>query len=224
MLDPPGVKWADRSKPIAWDGTKTPNAMESRKMLRKFLSLSAAICILGGVAFAAEVAKELKSGLEEGASVEAYYVKKCGGAVEDGVKEGEELCYRCKLGARPVVNVFSRSIDDELAALIKKLDKAMVEHKDHKFASFVNLLGEDAEKLAEKGHEFAEKNKIENVALVVPVDTKTGPEAYSINPEADLTVIVYNEGKVVASHAFEDGKLDEKAIDSVMKEAEKMLN
>ena len=193
-------------------------------MMKPILGFVLACAMVSGVVFAAEAAKEMKSGLDEGADVEAYYVKKCGGAVEDGVKEGEELCYRCKLGSRPVVNVFARTVDKELAALIKQLDKAMVEHKDAKFASFVNLLGEDAEKLAEEGHKFAHENKIENVALVVPVDTKTGPESYSINPDVDLTVIVYNKGKVIASHAFEDGKLNEEAVEAVMKEAEKMLN
>jgi hypothetical protein len=39
-------------------------------------------------------ADELKSGLQVGASVGAFQVVKCGGAPNDGVKEGAQLCYR----------------------------------------------------------------------------------------------------------------------------------
>jgi hypothetical protein len=43
---------------------------------------------------AAASAEELKSGLQPGQSVGAFQVVKCGGAPDDGVKIGGELCYR----------------------------------------------------------------------------------------------------------------------------------
>jgi hypothetical protein len=43
---------------------------------------------------AACLADELKSGLPVGKSVPAFDVVKCGGAPEDGVKVGQQLCYR----------------------------------------------------------------------------------------------------------------------------------
>ncbi len=39
-------------------------------------------------------ADELKSGLQPGQSVPAFDVIKCGGAPNDGVKVGQQLCYR----------------------------------------------------------------------------------------------------------------------------------
>jgi hypothetical protein len=51
----------------------------------------AAAVLLGAVAVQAE---ELKSGLPVGKSVPAFQVVKCGGAPKDGVKEGQQLCYR----------------------------------------------------------------------------------------------------------------------------------
>jgi len=51
----------------------------------------AATVLLGAVAVQAE---ELKSGLAVGKSVPAFDVVKCGGAPKDGVKEGQQLCYR----------------------------------------------------------------------------------------------------------------------------------
>ena len=43
---------------------------------------------------ATTLAEELESGLAVGASVAAFDVVKCGGAANDGVTEGQQLCYR----------------------------------------------------------------------------------------------------------------------------------
>ena len=45
-------------------------------------------------------AAELKSGPQKGEEVGAYEVVKLAGNPHDGVKVGEELCYRCKMGNR----------------------------------------------------------------------------------------------------------------------------
>jgi hypothetical protein len=50
-----------------------------------------AAMLLGAAACQAD---ELKSGLPVGKSVPAFQVVKCGGAPDDGVKEGQQLCYR----------------------------------------------------------------------------------------------------------------------------------
>jgi hypothetical protein len=51
----------------------------------------AATVLLGAVAAGAA---ELKSGIPVGKSVPVFQVVKCAGAPTDGVKEGQELCYR----------------------------------------------------------------------------------------------------------------------------------
>jgi hypothetical protein len=50
----------------------------------------AAVLLTAATAFSAD----LKSGLQVGDSVGAFQVVKCGGAPNDGVKEGAQLCYR----------------------------------------------------------------------------------------------------------------------------------
>ena len=107
--------------------------------------------------------------------VGAFHVKKVAGAKEDGVKTGAELCYRCKLGDRPVVMVFARTPDEKLAGLLKALDKQVGKHKEEKLSSFVNLIGKDEKKLGSAGEKLAEEAELENVAVVVPVDQPNGP-------------------------------------------------
>lgn len=60
--------------------------------MRTLWRCSVAAVLLAGAATA--IAAELKSGLQEGDSVGAFDVVKCAGAEGDGVKEGQELCYR----------------------------------------------------------------------------------------------------------------------------------
>src|SRR4051812_8713800 len=100
---------------------------------------SGLFAVLLGVSVAG--AAELKSGLQAGDMVPAFDVEKCAGALNDNVKVGDSLCYRCMLGKKPVVMVWSRKADKNLASLVKELDKAMEKNADQKLSSFVNLIG-----------------------------------------------------------------------------------
>jgi hypothetical protein len=187
--------------------------------MKAFLGLALVALMAGTVA-----AGDLKSGPQPGDGVEAFHVKKIAGAKEDGVKTGAELCYRCKLGNRPVVMVFARTPDEKLAGLLKALDKQVGKHKEEKLSSFVNLIGKDEKVLGGAGEKLAEEAELENVAVVVPVDQPNGPEAYKINPEADLTVLIYREGKVKNSHAFAKDELEKEHVEKIIEESAELLN
>lgn len=188
--------------------------------MKAFLGLALAVAVMAGTA----TAGELKSGPQPGDGVGAFHVKKVAGAKEDGVKTGAELCYRCKLGDRPVVMVFARTPDEKLAGLLKALDKQVGKHKEEKLSSFVNLIGKDEKKLGSAGEKLAEEAELENVAVVVPVDQPNGPEDYKINPEADLTVLIYREGKVKQNHAFAKDELEKEHVEKILEESAELLN
>ena len=76
--------------------------------------------------------------LEIGAVVREFYVKDV-----TGPAAGTELCYRCRYGNRPVVSVFVRSVDEELATLIAELDEVVGSNADRKMAGFVVLMTDD---------------------------------------------------------------------------------
>ena len=61
---------------------------------------------------AAVASAEVTSGPQVGERVGAFTVTKVTGNPDDGVEDGKKLCYRCKMGQRPVVMVFARSADD----------------------------------------------------------------------------------------------------------------
>jgi hypothetical protein len=63
----------------------------------------------------------------------------------------------------------------------------------------------------------------ESVALpliILSIDQPTGPEAYKVSKDADVTVVLYNNRVVKANYAFEKGEAD---INAILQDVEKML-
>ncbi len=83
----------------------------------------AMFCALAFAGSLVAQAAELKSGPQVGDMVGAFYVEKVAGAVNDNVSVGKQLCYRCMLGNKPVVMVFARKADKNLASLVKELEQ-----------------------------------------------------------------------------------------------------
>ena len=179
----------------------------------------AALLVAGSIVAAAE----LKSGLQPGEAIGAFDVVKCAGAEKDGVDLGDQLCYRCKYGARPMVIVFARHADAHLGILAKRLDKVVAKHADQQLSAFINILGEDRDAAEAAAKEFAAAQGVENLPVVVPVEFTNGPADYGINPEAEVTIILAKNSKVVANHAFAAADLNEEALKAVAADMPKLL-
>jgi hypothetical protein len=119
--------------------------------------------------------------------------------------------------------IFARKNDAALASLVKEIDKVVAANKDKKMASFVNFLGTDADELKAAAKKFAEENKIENVALVVPLDHEKGPQEVKLHDDASVTVMLYSGLKVKANHALKDGGLSKAAIGKIVDDTSKIL-
>ncbi len=187
--------------------------------MRQLVSFALAVALLSPN-FA--VAEELKSGLAAGKSIAPFYVTKTAGAEDDGVACGDNLCYRCKNGSRPQVMVFTRSTDAKVVELVKQLDEQLQKNEEAQLRAFVNMLGDSKDAAADSVKKLATATKAQHVPFVVPNEFENGPEDYGISPKAELTIIIANEAKVVANHAFASAKdLDVKAV---IGDITKMLN
>ncbi|HEX5443381.1 MAG TPA: hypothetical protein VFW87_06120 [Pirellulales bacterium] len=189
--------------------------------MRVLTSCGVALALVAGVSLA--VAAELKSGVQKGESINPFDVVKCAGSTEDGVELGDKLCYRCKYGNRPMVMVFSRKADENVASLVKKLDAAVEKNAEEKLAAFVNLLGDNEEALESHAKELGKKASAPNVPIVVPVEYENGPADYGISPDAEVTVILAVKGKVVSNRAFGSGQFGKKSIDTILTDVPKLL-
>jgi hypothetical protein len=116
--------------------------------------------------------------------------------------------------------IFAREVSDSLTSLVKKIDAATVENKAAKMASFVVFLSDD-EGLQKKLETLAEKEGLKSLDLAI--DNVAGPKAYKIAKDADVTVILYNKGKVEANHTFRKGELNAGAVEKVVGDLKKIL-
>ena len=120
--------------------------------------------------------------------------------------------------------VFTRKADDTLASLVKRIDQTVADNQDKKMASFVSFLGSDAETLKETAKVFGDQHGIQHVALVVPAEYNNGPDSLKLNPDADLTVMLYNNRAVTANHAIEQDGLDQVAVDAIIADAQSLVH
>ncbi len=129
------------------------------------------------------------------------------------------------MGARPVVNVFARELTDDLAGLVKKLDKKVTENADSKMGGFLVLLSEDPDADEAKIEAFAKKHGISDNFGLTLYDGPAGPPRYKIAENADLTVMMWaGRGKNVKyNFASESAKIDDKQVDSIVKATAKIL-
>ncbi len=110
-----------------------------------------------------------------------------------------------------------------MASLVKQLDEKVAQHTDQQFATMVNFLGEDSDDLETAAKLFGDANQIANIPLVVPVQHADGPQNLQINPDAQLTVLIYKNQKVVANHAVGTAGLNKKRIAQILADTDKML-
>jgi len=184
--------------------------------------MSVAFLLAASSLIAAEAEKKTESGLQAGKPIGAFNVTKLAGAEDDGVEVGKNLCYRCKNGGRPQVIIFTRSSDEAVVKLVQMLDKAIPKNDEKQLRAFVNYLGKDKSSATKDAKKLAETTKAKNVPFVLPNEFENGPEDYGINPKAEVTVILAEDGSVKANYAVASAK--ELKVDAVMAGLAKILN
>ena len=183
--------------------------------MRRILSV---VFVASAMFASALMAAELKSGLQPGDAPPPYNVKDV-----TGPSEGKSLCYRCKYGARPVVNIFTREMTPEVVALVKKIDGVVGENGEKKMAAFVTVLTNDPDKDEAKLKEIAKKEGLKNVPLTV-FDGVAGPEDYKIAEKADVTVMMWVGSNVKVNYAFAKGELKADNTKAIIADTKKILN
>ena len=184
--------------------------------MKKLTGIAAACLMLATAAVVA--AEKLTSGLPVGESVPAFNVRDI-----TGPNAGKTLCYRCKYGAQPVVAIFTREVNDNVAELIKKIDAQVGENKDAKMAAFVVTITDNPDSVEPKLESLAKSADIKNTPLTI-VEGTSGPPNYKISKDAEVTVMMWVESEVKVNEAFGKGGLDKKAVDRLAGETKKILD
>jgi len=183
--------------------------------MRKFASIPAVALLLAGAAFAAD----LKSGLQVGDYPGAFNVTDV-----TGPSAGQKLCYRCQYGSRPVVSIFTRSVDPNVVKLVKELDAVVVKNsEDKKMAAFVTVLTNDPDALEPQLKKVADEQGIKKTPLTV-FENNVGPAKYNIDEKAEVTVIMWVDSDVKVNYALTAGELNAETVSKIVADTGKILN
>ncbi len=160
----------------------------------------------------------MADGLDVGSPVAAFYVKDV-----TGPAAGTKLCYRCRYGNRPTVSIFTRSVDGNVTSLIQKIDGVVGQNQGKDMKAFVVLLTEEETAAAKTLKDTAEKGKIANTPLTT-FDGAVGPDKYKISKDADITVMMWVDGKLQVNEALKAAELTEEKIAGLVGQTSKILN
>ena len=119
-----------------------------------------------------------------------------------------------------MVCVFARKTSEPLASLVKQIDKKIGENASLK--SFVVLMTKEADKTREALNKLAGDAGIKNVPLTMIGETD-GPPDYEISSKADITILMWNQGKVSLRYAYK-GELTDKDIEAILSGIPRLLS
>ncbi len=118
-----------------------------------------------------------------------------------------------------MVCVFARQTSEHLASLVKQIDQKISENS--KLKSFVVLTPKKGEHPADDLKKLAKEAGITHVPLTIG-ESPNGPPDYELARDADITVLMWKQHRVMVNHAFK-GELTDKDITSIVTDIPKIL-
>jgi hypothetical protein len=137
-----------------------------------------------------------------------------------GKVEGKEADFAAERKDEPTVYLFvsAENFSRPMAKFMRTLDGQLAEIDD-KAAGVAVWLTDDADKSKEYLPRAQQSLKFDKTSLAV-VGDKSGPNGWGINPDAHLTVVVANKGKVAKSFAYTTvNETDVRAVLAELKKA-----
>jgi hypothetical protein len=126
--------------------------------------------------------------------------------VSTGPNRGQAHCFVCETEDRPAVIVFARTMNDALGQLLKQLDQAAAQPEMKELRLWATFLNEDQPAFDPKLVEWSRQLGLRHIPLGVFEDRK-GPPQYRLSAEADVTLLLAINQKVMANFAFRPGEL-----------------
>jgi hypothetical protein len=140
--------------------------------------------------------------------------------VASGPQRGQLTCYVCETAEKPAVIVFTRSVSDPLAKLVAAFDEAVGGKAKDGVRGWMTVLGEKTISVDDLGN-WAKKAGLKTMPVGV-FDDPVGPPSYKLADDADLTVLLFVDHKVIANFAFRKGELDEAASKQIVEEVKRL--
>jgi hypothetical protein len=166
---------------------------------------------IGCLALGVLAQEPCRSGLQPGLRPGPYSQ-----VVVTGPHRGSPFCFICDTADKPAAIVFARQPTEELGKLLHGIDLAAAKNKEADIRAWATFLHEDQAGIDGKIVKWAQKHAIRSVHLGVFEDAG-GPPSYKLSREAEVTVLLSVEQKVVHNFAFRPGELNDGRIEEVLK-------
>jgi hypothetical protein len=140
--------------------------------------------------------------------------------VASGPERGQQTCYVCETGEKPGVIVFARSVSEPLGRLLAACDEAVARRPKDTMRAWMTVLGEKTIGLDELGT-WAKKQGLKSVPVGV-FDDPVGPPSYKLARDADVTVLLFVNRKVVSNATFRAGELNDAAVQRIAEEVARL--
>jgi hypothetical protein len=116
--------------------------------------------------------------------------------------------------------VFTRKTSEPLASLVKKIDKKIGENDELK--SFVVVIPKKGENPTDDIKKLAKDAEIKHVPLTIG-ESPDGPPDYEVSHDADVTILMWKNGKVRVNKGFK-GELSDKDIEAILADIPKVTD
>jgi hypothetical protein len=140
--------------------------------------------------------------------------------VASGPQRGQQTCYVCETGEKPGVIVFARSVSDPLGRLLAACDDAIARGPKDGVKAWMTVLGEKTIGLDALAT-WAKNHGLKAVPVGV-FDDPVGPPSYKLAPDAEATVLLFVNRKVVSKASFRASQLDDAAVKRIAEEVARL--
>ena len=151
-----------------------------------------------------------------GDEVPSFYVRTVTGPLA-----GKSVCYVCRHGDRPVAMVLLRELGADATALLKELNQTVDRHRANGLRCFAVLVTGTPQREAPRLQTLAFDEKLD-LPLTLASETVAAEATLNVEPDAAITVVLYDDRRIVSRFAHRTGSCDESARREIVLAAEKL--
>jgi hypothetical protein len=140
--------------------------------------------------------------------------------VATGPERGQQTCYVCETAEKPGVIVFARSLSEPLAKLLAACDTEVSRRPKDGLRAWMTVLGEKSVALDDLGR-WSKERGLKGVPVGV-CDDPVGPPSYKLAKDAEVTVLLFVNRKVVVNATFRAGEMDDRAVKHLAQEVARL--
>lgn len=118
-----------------------------------------------------------------------------------GPNRGTSHCYVCETGDDPAVIILARSTSEPLGELVKQVDRHLTKAEAAKLRAWVTFVGMKQPSKEPELVQWSKKQGLRTLPIGI-FESPAGPPSYKLHANADVTVLLVKDSKVVHNFAY----------------------